>query len=110
MGGEIRLRPFAEVLKDVQEYITKNYADQLKDDPEQSRTLIGSYIRKYLEEKQLGVDGTEPEELAELLYGEMTGFSFLSKYLYRDDVEEVNINQWDDVKVIYASGEVLPTK
>ena len=52
----------------------------------------------------------EQGELAELLYGEMTGFSFLSKYLYRDDVEEVNINQWDDVKVIYANGEVLPTK
>jgi len=53
MGGETRLRPFAEVLKDVQEYITKNYADQLKDDPEHSRTLIGSYIRKYLEESSL---------------------------------------------------------
>ncbi|HWP51545.1 MAG TPA: ATPase, T2SS/T4P/T4SS family [Clostridia bacterium] len=110
MGGEIRLRPFAEVLREVQEHITKNYADQLKDDPEHSRALISSYIRKYLEERQLGVAGTEPDELSELLYGEMTGFSFLSKYLYRDDVEEVNINQWDDVKVIYANGEVLPTK
>ena len=40
MGGETRLRPFAEVLKDVQEYITKNYADQLKDDPEHSRTMV----------------------------------------------------------------------
>ena len=110
MGGEIRLRPFAEVLKEVQEYISKNYAGTLKNDPDQSRALIHSYIRKYLEEQRIGVDGTEPDELAELLYGEMTGFSFLSKYLYRNDVEEVNINQWDDVKVIYADGEVLPTK
>lgn len=110
MGGEIHLRPFAEVLKEVQEYISKNYAGTLKDDPDQSRALIHSYIRKYLEEQRIGVDDTEPEELAELLYGEMTGFSFLSKYLYRDDVEEVNINQWDDTKVIYANGEVLPTK
>ena len=46
MGGEIRLRPIAEVLKDVQEYITKNYTDQLKDDPEQSRTLIGGFAER----------------------------------------------------------------
>ena len=34
LGGEIRLRPFAEVLREVQGYITRNYAETLKDDPE----------------------------------------------------------------------------
>ena len=110
IGAEFSLRPFTEVLKEVQEYITKNYSSVLNDHPDKSRVLISSYIRKYLEEQKIGVTDLEQDELAELLYGEMTGFSFLSKYLYRDDIEEVNINEWDDVKVIYANGEVLPTK
>nr|WP_288891597.1 ATPase, T2SS/T4P/T4SS family [uncultured Blautia sp.] len=116
-GGEIRLRPFPEVLKEVQEHITKHYASTLKDDPDESRDqsnknqlLVKSYIQKYLENNHLGVEDTEQEELCELIYGEMTGFSFLTKYLYRDDVEEININQWKDVKVTYSNGEILPCK
>lgn len=109
-GGEIRLRPFPEVLKEVQEHITKNYASTLKDDPDESRELVKSYIQKYLENNYLGVEETEQEELCELIYGEMTGFSFLTKYLYRDDVEEININQWKDVKITYSNGEILPCK
>ena len=107
LGGEIRLRPFPEVLKEVQEHITKNYASTLKDDPDESRELVKSYIQKYLENNHLGVEDTEQEELCELIYGEMTGFSFLTKYLYRDDVEEININQWKDVKVTYSNGEII---
>ena len=110
LGGEIRQRPFPEVLKEVQEHITKNYASTLKDDPDESRELVKSYIQKYLENNHLGVEDTEQEELCELIYGEMTGFSFLTKYLYRDDVEEININQWKDVKVTYSNGEILPCK
>lgn len=110
LGGEILQRPFPEVLKEVQEHITKNYASTLKDDPDESRELVKSYIQKYLENNHLGVEDTEQEELCELIYGEMTGFSFLTKYLYRDDVEEININQWKDVKVTYSNGEILPCK
>lgn len=91
LGGEIRLRPFPEVLKEVQEHITKNYASTLKDEPDESRDqsnknqlLVKSYIQKYLENNHLGVEDTEQEELCELIYGEMTGFSFLTKYLYRE--------------------------
>jgi len=116
-GGEVRLRPFPEVLKEVQEHITKNYASTLKDGSDDSQgqsdrsaLLIKSYIQKYLEDNHLGVEGTGQEELCNLIYGEMTGFSFLTKYLYRDDVEEININQWKDVKVTYSTGEILPCK
>ena len=116
-GGEVRLRPFPEVLKEVQEHITKNYASTLKDGSDDSQgqsdrsaLLIKSYIQKYLEDNHLGVEGTGQEELCNLIYGEMAGFSFLTKYLYRDDVEEININQWKDVKVTYSTGEILPCK
>ena len=96
---EARLRPFPEVLKEVQEHITRHYASVLKDNPDESREFIKAYIQKYLEVHHLGGADTDREELCELIYGEMTGFSFLTKYLYRDDVEEININQWKDVKI-----------
>lgn len=104
------LRTFPEVLRDVQEYISKNFAVVLRDNPDENRELIKSYIGKYLEQSSVGVAGMEQEELCELLYGEMTGFSFLTKYLYRSDVEEININQWKDVKITYSTGEILPAK
>ena len=94
------LRTFPEVLRDVQEYISKNFAVVLRDNPDENRELIKSYIGKYLEQSSVGVAGMEQEELCELLYGEMTGFSFLTKYLYQSDVEEININQWKDVKLL----------
>ena len=110
LEAEVRLKPFPEVLKDVQEYITKNYSSILKGELDENKELLKTYIQKYLETHAVGVADTEPGELCTLLYGEMAGYSFLSKYLERDDVEEVNVNQWDDVKVIYADGDVLPTK
>lgn len=106
----IRLKPFPEVLREIQEYISKHYASVLKDTPDDNREIIKSYIQKYLEDNNTGIVDTTQDELCELIYGEMTGYSFLSKYLHRDDVEEININQWRDVKITYANGEILPSK
>lgn len=103
-------KPFAEVLHEVQEYISSTYASVLKENPDDNRDLIQSYIEKYIEQKRVCVEDMDRSELCELLYGEMTGFSFLTKYLNRDDVEEININQWKDVKITYSSGEILPAK
>lgn len=110
LNADLRLKPFPEVLREVQEYISKNYASVLKDNPDDNRELIKSYIQKYLEDNNTGVADTMQDELCELIYGEMTGFSFLSKYLYRDDVEEINVNQWRDVKITYSNGDILPCK
>lgn len=110
MEPETIEKPFAEVLREVQEFISSTYASVLKENPDDNRELIKSYIEKYLEHQRVSVKNMERAELCELLYGEMTGFSFLSKYLNRDDVEEINVNQWKDVKITYSSGEILPAK
>ena len=110
LGRDMIYRPFTEVLDEVQEYITKNFSSVLRENPDENRELIQTYIGKYLEQTGTGVEGMEQGELCELLYGEMTGYSFLTKYLYREDVEEININQWRDVKITYSSGEILPAK
>ena len=90
MEPETIEKPFAEVLREVQEFISSTYASVLKENPDDNRELIKSYIEKYLEHQRVSVKNMERTELCELIYGEMTGFSFLSKYLNRDDVEEIN--------------------
>ena len=102
LNKSVVYRTFPEVLKDVQEYISKNFASVLRDNPDENRELIESYIGKYLEQSNVGVEGMEQAELCDLLYGEMTGFSFLTRYLYRDDVEEININQWSRLLILPA--------
>lgn len=64
----------------------------------------------YLNDYSLGVEGMSHEELIDKLYTEMAEFSFLTPYLFANDVEEININSWKDVKITYADGRVVPTK
>ena len=59
LNKSVVYRTFPEVLKDVQEYISKNFASVLRDNPDENRELIESYIGKYLEQSNVGVEGME---------------------------------------------------
>ncbi|WP_434088462.1 hypothetical protein, partial [Acinetobacter baumannii] len=63
LNKSVVYRTFPEVLKDVQEYISKNFASVLRDNPDENRELIESYIGKYLEQSNVGVEGMEQTEL-----------------------------------------------
>ena len=39
--------------------------------------------------------------LADKIYEDMAGFGILTKYLQDEEVEEVNINAWNCIEVIY---------
>ena len=100
---------FTEVLRRVQEHISKNYAILITDDGvAESKVKLKSYIKKYIEANQLKVDGYNSSSLIDRLYMEMAEFSFLTKYLERDDIEEINVNSFDDIKVTYSNGEIKP--
>ncbi|QAA32743.1 CpaF/VirB11 family protein [Clostridium manihotivorum] len=104
------IKEFPEILQEVQEYISNKYSTLLSDNPEEQKEQIKSYISKYLLDYHLGVKDLNFEELVEKLYSEMAEFSFITKYLFRNDVEEININQWKDIKITYSNGQILPTK
>jgi pilus assembly protein CpaF len=102
---------FSEVLRRVQEYISSNYAILITNEGiENSKVKLKSYIKKYVEDHNLKVDGLTMIDLVERLYIEMAEFSFLTKYLERDDIEEININSYEDIKITYANGEILPSE
>lgn len=103
-------KEFSEVLSEIQEYIAGKYSTLITDNSEEQRQQITAYIAKYLNDYSLGVEGMSNEELIDGLYTEMAEFSFLTKYLFRSDVEEININSWKDVKITYSDGRVVPSK
>lgn len=49
--------------------------------------------------------GMGTEELIDAIYSEMAEFGFLTKYVYGEGIEEIDINAWDDVEVQFSGGE-----
>lgn len=105
-SGSIQ-KEFPDVLKEVQEYISGKYACLISDKAEEQEEQIKEYISKYLMDYRFGVEGYTSKELVDRLYSEMAEYSFLTKYLFSRDVEEININSWKDVKVTYANGNII---
>jgi pilus assembly protein CpaF len=105
-----QIRNFSDILHEVQEYISGKYAILISQDHEQQKGQMKSYITKYLMAYSLAVEDMGLDELVEALYAEMAEYSFLTKYLFRNDIEEVNINAWNDIKITYSSGEIIPIK
>jgi Flp pilus assembly CpaF family ATPase len=104
------IRDFSDILHEVQEYISGKYAILISHDSEKQKEQMKYYITKYLMDYSLAVEDMNLDELVETLYSEMAEYSFLTKYLFRSDIEEININAWNDIKVTYSNGEILPIK
>lgn len=94
---------FAELLTSVQSYLAENHAEALTSSRHYDQ--IKPYIRHYIRSNALFVEGISTEEIVEMLYSEMVEYSFLTPYMQRDDVDEININAWNDVVVSYSNGE-----
>ena len=103
-------KTFPEVLSEIQEYIAGKYSTLVTGDPEEQRQQITAYMAKYLNDYSLGVEGMSRDQLIDRLYAEMAEFSFLTKYLFATNIEEININSWKDVKITYSDGRMLPAK
>lgn len=101
-------RDFNSVLKDVQEYISGKYSTLITDGgDEDAKTQIKRYISKYVQDRRIAVKGLSGDQLVNALYTEMAEFGFLTKYIFGTGIEEININSWRDIEVLYSSGEMV---
>lgn len=99
------VKEYGEVLQEVQEYMSKQYADLfIGAVSEEKAQLIRKYIHHYITDQHIEVKEMNEEQLADSLYKEMAEYSFLTAYLKRDDVEEINVNAWNDIEVQYSDG------
>jgi len=92
----------------VQEHISSKYAATLTDTTKLSQ--LKSYIEKYLRDTAYSVEGMTDEKLCDKIYSEMAEYSILTPFLGRDNVEEININAWNDVAITYTNGKIEKVK
>lgn len=93
---------FEQVLLQVQEYISKNYSNAVTNAGK--RPQLQAYIESYLHHNEIRLPGWSTERLTARLCDEMAEYSILTPYLNREDVEEINVNGWDDIAVVYTDG------
>lgn len=93
-----------DLLAKTQEYIAKYYAAALTD--EQKHDQLKAYIEKYILDGGFLVHGFTEEELIDRLYAEMVEYSILTPFLVSPDIDEININAWDDITLTYSDGRM----
>ena len=99
---------FKTLLKTTQEYISSHYAAALTDKTKLSQ--LKSYIDKYLRDGNYKVEGYTINEITDKLYCEMAEYSILTPYLNSPDLEEININGWDDIALTLLDGSIIKLK
>ena len=92
------------VLAKTQQYISKYYASALTD--ESKHDQLKSYIEKYILDEGFLVDGLTDEKLVNRLYSEMVEYSVLTPYLGSPDIDEINVNSWDDIVITWSDGHL----
>lgn len=101
---------FSKVLELVQDYISSKYSALLNNydsDDEVKEKQIKAYIENFLIDNHIKVEGLSQVELINKLYRDMALFGFVTDYFDRVDVEEININSWDDTRIKYSNGNIL---
>ena len=100
-----RSAEYKEVLSRVQTHCAKNYAKLVSSETDQdTMRQLKDVISAYLVSEKLTCENLTVDILSERILADMAGYSILAKYIYEPGVEEVNVNAYDDIEVIYSSG------
>lgn len=102
-----RTLEYREALAEVQTFLAKEHSNLLSQKTEESKIAILRYIRQYITEQGITINGIAHDHAVEMMYTEMAEYSFLTSYLERTDIEEININAWDDIEVQYSNGQYV---
>ena len=87
-----------------QEMIARKYPAILTD--KSKRGEIKNYIAQFLYDTGYTVVGYSMKQVTDRLFCEMAEYSFLTAYLNDPNIEEININGWDDVALTYLDGHI----
>lgn len=98
---------YKEVLDKIRHIISKNHSAELIDvlySPKAGEKLKNLIVR-YLNQSRFAVASFDNiSTLADRIYEDMASFGILTKYLQDETVEEVNINAWNAIEVLYPDG------
>jgi pilus assembly protein CpaF len=111
--NNLQEKDFQDLFREVQLFISANFSKLITDtDSTNNKEQLRNNIRKYLADKKLVAKEMNMSQTIEKLYSEMTEFSVLNDFLdpTRTDIEEININAWNDIKVNYSDGRIERVK
>lgn len=98
---EMELYPLLQL---AQGYLSAHYAQALVDRSKGAE--LRAYIAKYLYDTGYTVAGFTRESLTDRLYAEMAEYSVLTPWLKNPDIEEINVNGWDDIALTHLDGRI----
>lgn len=105
---------YVMMFNDVQKYVVREKLPELtasiaKNDTSVLANVISIYIAK--EYKQYAINDDVLKKTVDRCVSDMTGYAFLNElFAKRDELEEININGWDQVLVKWVDGrkEIYP--
>ena len=110
---------FYTVLQTIRTYLTSKCSDLLniindnsssdkENVRESNKEKLTNIISSYISSQKLSVSGMKNSELVARIYKEVAEFSILTDYIkdINNEIEEINVNAWNDVEVIYSDGRV----
>jgi pilus assembly protein CpaF len=103
-----QLIEFWTLLTLTQENISEHYSASLTDKEKISQ--LRSYIENYLHDTNYSVQGYTQNELVNKIFCEMAEYSVLTQYLGSPNLEEININSWNDIALTYLDGSIVKIK
>lgn len=99
---------FLSLLALTQEYISEHYSGLLTS--KENIIQLKSYIEKYIRDNEYGIEGYTLDELSERIFSEMARYSVITPYLESGEIEEININAWNDIAITYPDGRIEKIK
>ena len=94
---------FEALLRETQSYMSKACGNKLFDSD--LKDAMRQLIKQYMKDHNYYVPHMNLAEAVDRLYVEMAEYSFLTPLLARKDIEEININSWDDIQIIPSKGQ-----
>ncbi|MDO9492000.1 ATPase, T2SS/T4P/T4SS family [Acetobacterium sp.] len=103
-----RNQELLDLIGRVQQYISRTNSKALGD-VKKNEALIKKDLRKYIEDHHIVVEGYTSIELLNRIFAEMGEYGILNSYLKNEDMEleEININRYDNVVLHYKNGDVV---
>ena len=104
---------YGEALTLIRDVMNSNHTSELAAILEDSAAAnyVKFLIARYIREFEINVMGMgNLSDLVNAIYDSMAGFDFLTEYIYREDVEEINGNAWNDIEIVTTRGWEKITK
>ncbi len=86
----------------IRNYMINKYTKAVNN-PDFDEETYKSYIEQYLKERGTRINSMNQRQLVEYMYDQLRGYSLITPFLDDPDVEEVNINSWQDITIEYSS-------